>query len=84
MITLLQALYTYIQENRLMPYLSDTEYRETRRLADRHEDALRSHLPPEDAGKLDLLLENLQEAHTYEQEAMLRAALALGLELSQL
>ncbi len=84
MLTLLQALYTYIWENRIPSYLSDTEYRETRRLADRHEDALRSSLPPEDTGKLDLLLENLQEAHTYEQEAMLRAALALGLEIAQL
>lgn len=82
MTDLMDALYTYAQENRMMDYLSrDKEYRQSSHYIEQHTEALRTVLPPEQAALLDKLLGEQLVSHLSELQAIFLSGFSMALEL---
>ena len=79
---LLETLYRFALEQRCT--VREPEYQETCRYAGLREDRLRAGLTAEQSALLDELLADLSLKTYWEQVALFRCALALGLELGRL
>ena len=81
---LIDTLYNYVQENRVIQYLQSPEYRQAIYDIEDHWDAFRATLTPEQAQKLDGLLEEKAAAAYLEDRAAFCAAVSIGLTLGRL
>ena len=83
MATLTDALYNYLQENRLNACWADPEFRRLSQSQSSREQALREKLSPDGVQRLEQLLAAQDDIGFYQQRAIMRAAIALGLELAR-
>ena len=85
MTELIRILYDYAFEHQLDYYLDDqTQYRESEIITDRQYTDLQKLLGRDGQQRLDDYTGDLRTKHNMELEAMFRAGLALGQELSRL
>ena len=83
--TLLQALYTYTYENRMMYTKEDKlQYSESSRLAELAKKELKAMLSEDGQQRFEKYIEEEETKQLLELETMFRAGLAIGLELSRL
>ncbi len=83
--SLLQTLYTYTYENRMMYTTEDRlQYNESCRIAEQARKELLDMLPEEGQQRFEEFLEEEVTKQLLELETMFRAGLAIGLELSHL
>lgn len=77
----LRALYDYIREQRLPPFLTSQAYQTVNDLSDLHLDALRQELPRLQRERLDKLCDAWWEQRDMEQEALFQAVWSAVREL---
>ena len=84
--TLLDALYTYAQEQRMGPLLAENEedLHCLTELIDHDENFLRSSLQGPAAEAFSRYVDHSDEASYLRDQALLRCGLSIGLELSRL
>lgn len=84
MTDLMQALYIFAQEHRVMDYLhDDPEYRDAKRCADKREQTLQASLTSEQASWLDDLLGEQRIYMSAENEAAFLAGFSMAMELNR-
>ena len=85
MTDLFQALYLYANENRMVYPMEDRlQIRESSRISDRTKESLIARLSKEDQELLESYIKAEETIQLLEQEAVFRAGLSIGLELSRL
>lgn len=82
--SLIETLYFYAQENRVMDYLQIREYRQCSSGLEEEWDNFRTTLTAEQEQRLELLLTRQFEAGCLEDRASFLAGVSVGLELSRL
>nr|WP_326126850.1 DUF6809 family protein [uncultured Oscillibacter sp.] len=82
--SLIETLYFYAQENRVMDYLQIREYRQFSSGLEEEWDNFRTTLTAEQEQRLELLLTRQFEAGCLEDRASFLAGVSVGLELSRL
>ena len=80
----LNALYEYVQERGIAPYLETREYRRTAYHLEAEWAAFRSTLTAEQGERLEALLAQERKAGRLEEQAVFRSALSMGVGLGWL
>lgn len=82
--SLIETLYFYAQENRVMDYLQITEYRRLSSGLEEEWETFRTTLTAEQERRLELLLARQFEAGCLEDRAPFLAGVSVGRELARL
>lgn len=84
MTDLMQALFQYAQEHRVMEYLDrDSEYRNALRCSEKQRLLLQDSLTPQQTAHLDSLLSERDLVCFAQLQAIFQAAFSMALELSR-
>jgi len=82
--TLIDALYAYAQEKRVLGHLQTVEYRRAVGDIEKEWKVFRAALTGEQDQKLNVLLSQEREISLLEDEAILLAGITIGLDLGRL